>query len=270
VLSFRAVHRVLPTAAGLLVIAGLLAAAVLASPAADKGAGDNASGGPLALMAHPPTEAAPKLDADQEPDPVAPAAEQPRVPRPPITQPAVPPPRKASQRSRSIGKPWQGRLENGVQFPESGRGFYTLDMALKTSPSRWWRRYGTEATVKRTMTVLAQFHAAHPDGPRLGVGDLSLPRGGPFGAEYGGLGHRSHQNGRDVDIYWPRRDRAEREPKRPAEVDRALAQDLVDRLVAAGAEYVFVGPSLGLHGPRGVVQELAHHDNHAHVRWPAR
>lgn len=53
--------------------------------------------------------------------------------------------------------------------------------------------------VTRTRQVLAAFHAAHPDGPRLGVGDLSLPRGGPFGREYGGVGHASHQNGLDLD-----------------------------------------------------------------------
>jgi hypothetical protein len=29
---------------------------------------------------------------------------------------------------------------------------------------------------------------------------------------------------------------------------------------------VFVGPSLGLRGPPRVVQELAHHDDHLHVR----
>jgi hypothetical protein len=269
-MSFGAVRRALPTVAAVLGIAGLLAAAVLASPPADDPAGAQV-GNPLALMAHPPSEVAPKLDPYQEPDPQAPAADLPRVPLPPITPPKTPPRRKASQRSRSIGRPWKGRLENAVQFPASGPGFFTLDMALKTSPSRWWRRCATDTTVTRTMAVLGEFHVAHPDGPRLGVGDLSLPAGGPFGPEYGGgLGHRSHQNGQDVDIYWPRLDRAEREPERPALVDRALSQDLVDRLVAAGAEYVFVGPSLHLHGPRGVVQPLVYHDNHVHVRWPKR
>ncbi|MEA2444325.1 MAG: Penicillin-insensitive murein endopeptidase, partial [Thermoleophilales bacterium] len=218
-LSFGAVRRALPIAA-VLGIAGLLAAAVLAATPPDDRTGAPAAN-PLALMAHPPTEVVPNLAAYQESDPQAPAADEPRVPRPPIAQPKTPPRRKASQRSRSIGEPWKGRLENAVQFPDSGPGFFTLDMALKTSPSRWWRRCATDTTVTRTMAVLAAFRAAHPDGPRLGVGDLSLPAGGPFGPEYGGgLGHRSHQNGQDVDIYWPRRDRAEREPERPSLVDR--------------------------------------------------
>ena len=47
-----------------------------------------------------------------------------------------------------------------------------------------------------------------------------------------------------------------------------LAQDLVDRFVAAGAEVVYVGPSLSLTGPPGVVVPLVNHDNHLHFRLP--
>ena len=81
------------------------------------------------------------------------------------------------------------------------------------------------------------------------VGDLSRPHGGDFGAEFGGLGHASHQNGLDADIYYPRRDGRLRRAARPDQVDRAAAQELVDMFVRAGAEYVFVGPHLDLHGP---------------------
>ena len=51
-----------------------------------------------------------------------------------------------------------------------------------------------------------------------------------------------------------------------SQIDHRLAQDLVDRFVAAGALYVFVGPHTGLTGPRRIVVPLAHHDNHMHVR----
>ena len=98
------------------------------------------------------------------------------------------------------------------------------------------------------------------------VGDLSRPNGGPFGPAYGGLGHRSHQNGLDVDVFYPRRDRLERPPSRVADIDHALAQELVRRFTTAGAEYVFVGPRTGLSGRRGVVMKLVHHDDHLHVR----
>jgi murein endopeptidase len=114
--------------------------------------------------------------------------------------------------------------------------------------------------------VLAGYGAAHPELARVGVADLSLPRGGLFGRRYGGLGHRSHQNGLDVDVLYPRRDLCECAPEAPRDVDRARAQELVDRFVSAGARYVFVGPSLRLRGPRGVVIPLRFHDDHMHVR----
>ena len=52
------------------------------------------------------------------------------------------------------------------------------------------------------------------------------------------------------------------------QIDRPLAQDLVDRFVAAGAQYVFVGWRTGLKGPRRIVQRLSYHDDHMHVRHP--
>ena len=53
---------------------------------------------------------------------------------------------------------------------------------------------------------------------------------------------------------------------KPSQVDRKLAQDLVDRFVAAGAVKVFVGPRLNLKGPRKIVVPLIYHDDHLHVR----
>ena len=59
---------------------------------------------------------------------------------------------------------------------------------------------------------------------------------------------------------------SERPPLSVSEIDRRLAQDLVDRFVAAGARLVYVGPNTGFTGPRGIVQVLWNHDNHVHVR----
>jgi len=53
-------------------------------------------------------------------------------------------------------------------------------------------------------------------------------------------------------------------------VDLELSQDLVDRFVAVGAEYVFVGPRTRLRGPRRRVVPLEHHDDHLHVRLRPR
>ncbi len=141
---------------------------------------------------------------------------------------------------------------------------------MDRSPNRPWRRWGTDTTIATTLRVLAEYRAANPGAPRVGIADLSRPHGGPFGRRFGGLGHASHQNGLDVDILYPRRDGKELEPTKPSQVDMSLAQDLVDRLVTAGATNVFVGPRLKLRGPRPVVEALVHHDNHIHVRFPRK
>ena len=172
------------------------------------------------------------------------------------------------RRSRAVGEPWAGRLVRGVRLPRQGVHFFTWDPVLHRSPNRPWRRYGTDRLVRTLLAVIDAYAAAHPHAPRVGIGDLSRPHGGDFGPEFGGLGHVSHQNGLDADVYYPRRDRRERAPRRVDQIDHRLAQDLVDRFAAAGAEIVFVGPNTHLHGPAGVVRVLVHHDDHMHVRLP--
>jgi len=175
-------------------------------------------------------------------------------------------PQLDAPRSIAVGVPWHGRLERGVQLPAAGTDFVTWDPILRASPNREWRRWGTDALIVLLDTVTREFREAHPDVPPILVADLSRPKGGAFGRRYGGLGHDSHQNGLDADVMYPRRDRAPLAALRPSEVDRALAQDLVDRFRAAGAVKLFVGPHLHLHGPRSIVVPLVHHDDHVHVR----
>lgn len=179
-----------------------------------------------------------------------------------------PGPRVEWRESVAIGAPDSGRLERGVRFPADGRTFFTWDPVLRRSPNRDWRRWGTDEAVRTTLRTLRRFRRAHPGAPRVGVGDLSLPRGGYFGPEVGGgIGHATHQNGLDIDVYYPRLDRRERPPESPEQVDVSLSQDLLDLFVEAGATTVYVGPSLPLEGPADVVTPLANHDNHLHARF---
>jgi murein endopeptidase len=179
-----------------------------------------------------------------------------------------PRPRIEWRDSVAVGTPGAGRLVRGVRLPAAGRTFFTWDPILKRQPDRDWRRWGTDDLVRATLRVLREFHRRHPGAPRIGVGDLSLPRGGYFGAEVsGGIGHATHQNGLDVDVYYPRLDRRERSPTAVDQVDIGLSQDLVDLFLEAGAVEVFVGPNLPLTGPAGVVVPLVNHDNHLHARF---
>ena len=165
-----------------------------------------------------------------------------------------------------VGNPNGGRLVRGVQLPPEGIDFWTYDWGLRESPNRPWRRWGTDRLVRTVLTVLREYRTANPCAPRVGVADLSRRHGGWFGRSFGGLGHASHQNGLDVDIIYPRSDGTERSIWDHRLVDRRLAQDLLDRFVAAGATKVFTGPRLHLRGPERVVVPLVHHDDHMHVR----
>ena len=201
-----------------------------------------------------PPSAPPTVDAEPPPPPVLPAPEE--------------EPRQQVQwrRSLAVGDPAAGRLVRGVRLPVEGEHFFTWDPVRRQSPNRWWRRYGTDRLVRMVLSVVREFAAAHPAAPRLGIGDLSRPRGGDFGPRFGYIGHASHQNGLVVVVYYPRADRLERAPRYASQIDRALSQDLVDRFLAKGASTIFVGPSTGLAGPAGQVMALVNHDNHLHVR----
>jgi murein endopeptidase len=185
---------------------------------------------------------------------------------PPVASPPEVDPPIAWRDSRAVGLPYAGRLVDGVQLPAEGRDFWTFDWGLRASPNRPWRRWGTDRLVQTLLDVLARYRAAHPEAARVGVADLSRTHGGPFGRNFGGLGHSSHQNGLDVDVLYPRRDGLERRPRGPGQVDERLSQELVDLFVDAGAVAVYTGPRLRLRGPRRVVVKLAHHDDHLHVR----
>ena len=199
------------------------------------------------------------------------AAHEPPPPAPRVVLPTptpTPVKRKAPairwRSSVALGSPAAGRLVRGVQLPAEGRHHVTWDPVRKRTPNRWWRRYGTDDLVRIVVRVLREYAAAHPRALRVLVGDLSRPHGGDFGRRYGPLGHISHQNGLDVDVYFPRRDRRERAPRTIAQVDRRLAHDLVDRFGRAGAVQIFVGARLNLRGR--VVQPWPNHDDHLHVR----
>jgi len=181
-------------------------------------------------------------------------------------KPTPPPPRIAWHHSTAVGSPTAGRLEDGVRLPAHGNAFFTWDPVRRRSPNRPWRRWGTDRLVRLVLKVAREYRAAHPHAPRLAIGDLSRRHGGDFGPRFGYNGHASHQNGLDVDVYYPRADGHERAPRDASQIDRRLSQELVDRFLEAGATMIFVGPNTRLTGRPGAVVPLTNHDNHLHVR----
>jgi hypothetical protein len=162
----------------------------------------------------------------------------------------------------SLGLPYDGRLVDGTQLPIDGPAWVTWDPVTDSVPNQPDRLYGNQHTIKTIIAVTEAYHAAHPGAPRIVVGDISRTGGGPMDE------HVSHQNGLDVDVYYPRVDGTLRAPTQSDQIDTALAQDLLDRFVAAGARMIFVGFHAGLHGPSGVVIPYPNHEYHMHVRFP--
>jgi len=200
--------------------------------------------------------------------PLAPSAAAPQRSVGPIEPPVQRPVYEAVRYrdSRALGLPYAGTLARGTQLPARGPHFETWDPILRRTPNRGWRRFATDDLVRMVMRVQRRYAATEPGELPMLVGDLSRTRGGDFGVDFGIVGHSSHQNGLDVDVYYPRRDGRRGVPRQPAAVDRRLAQRLVDLFVAAGAQTVLVGPNVALKGPPSVVKPYPNHDNHLHVR----
>jgi LysM repeat protein len=90
-----------------------------------------------------------------------------------------------ASRSKSIGAPQRGRLEDARRLPTRHPALYVR------RPSRAW---GTDETVRWIVEAYEDLREEDPAAPRVEVHDLSLRRGGPM------RGHNSHESGRDADI----------------------------------------------------------------------
>ena len=87
-----------------------------------------------------------------------------------------------------VGTYANGCLSGAVQLPESGPTW----QAMRLSRNRYWGHPEMIDFIER----LSEVAAAQPGWSGLYIGDISQPRGGPMLT-----GHRSHQNGLDVDIW---------------------------------------------------------------------
>jgi murein endopeptidase len=188
--------------------------------------------------------------------------------QPPIGTPTYP--LIKFHKSRSVGKWFDGRLIRAVQLPAEGPDFFTYDGVKLRRPDRGWRRWGHDRMIRTLLAATHTYRAKDPGAGRVGIGDISRRHGGWFGARYGGLGHDSHQVGLDVDVYYPRKDGLEKRAKHPWQIDRPRARALLRTFLRFHPKLIFVGPHTGLRGPPKIVQKLAFHDDHMHVRLRIR
>lgn len=155
---------------------------------------------------------------------------KPRLPRKPLPQFTV------DRRAVSIGKPAAGKLNGGIQLPES-------PLYIRRTPRLMW---GSSQTISNLQQAVAAFRQDVDYDGELILSDISARDGGYLKP------HKSHQAGRDIDIWLPTikgvykkkyLDSGGEKPRRPhfEEVDWYAVWGLVRALIKTGAvKYVFL------------------------------
>ncbi len=85
----------------------------------------------------------------------------------------------------SIGEPYRGRLVNGIPFPLDMGGYKVRNPELS---------YATPELIGSLLDAIEVVRERYPNTVDLFIGDFSASGGGRL------KGHKSHQNGRDVDL----------------------------------------------------------------------
>jgi murein endopeptidase len=133
----------------------------------------------------------------------------------------------------SIGQPYRGHLVNGVPFPHQFRGYYLRDGD---------RSYGTPELVGAVLDAIEKVSVKYPDSQDIFIGDISGPQGGRM------RHHRSHENGRDIDIGMYAKDNVPLKGfagMSEDNLDVAKTWELVDNLLRSRrVQYIFLDTSI--------------------------
>lgn len=139
-----------------------------------------------------------------------------------------------------------------TKMPFSGPGFECYDYRD--------HHYGRSSTIQAIIYICGQWAKQHPNEPRIGVGDISLPDGGDTQS------HQTHEEGVDADFSVVTNNGKE-EPSnwRQENYSRSLTQAFVDLVwnnpVLKPTLVYFNDPDI-----KGV-EYCAGHDDHLHVRF---
>ncbi len=177
----------------------------------------------------------------------------------------------------SYGHPYRGYLENGVVFPNQFPGYHLRDES---------RSYTTPEVVGALLDAIEAVRTQFPDTCDLFFGDFSSQTGGSA------MHHRSHQNGRDVDIgMYAKGNRPLNTlvPMSEENLDAAKTWCLIENLIASqrvqyifldrrvqkvlyeyavsqGYNQAYLGRVFG--NVRGsLIQHIRNHVDHMHVRF---
>jgi len=177
----------------------------------------------------------------------------------------------------SYGHPYQGHLENGVVFPSQFPGYHLRD------PNR---SYTTPEVVGALLDAIEAVRTQFPDTCDVFLGDFTIQGGGSA------VHHRSHQNGRDVDVgLYAKGNRALNTfmPMGEGNLDAAKTWCLMENLISSQrVQYIFLDRSVQkvlyeyalsrgydktyldrvFGNVRGsLVQHIKNHVDHMHVRF---
>ncbi|SHF11596.1 LysM domain-containing protein [Desulfacinum infernum DSM 9756] len=190
---------------------------------------------------------------------------------------------QSSALTRAIGEPFRGRLEGGVPFP-TDLGGYRLRCPENAC--------ATPELIGGVLDAIEKVRTQFPDTVNVLIGDISRPGGGWL------RGHRSHQNGRDIDIGMYAKGNRPLDrltPMNAYNLDVAKTWALVDALLQTGrVEYIFVDRKIQRllhryaldHGwdeayldrlfynvgrayKDGIIRHARRHRDHLHVRFYA-
>ncbi|WP_426750490.1 penicillin-insensitive murein endopeptidase [Myxococcus sp. Y35] len=180
----------------------------------------------------------------------------------------------ASLGSMAVGFAHSGRLVNGKQFPQG-------DDWIVVTPAGAW---ATEETVNYLAEAIRDVRARFPNAPPLRVNGMSHKEGGYMRP------HKSHQNGRDVDVgfYYPTVDPIRTRAREHVIdvglnwalirslliktdvqlilVDRRVRKVIYDYAVRAGEDKAWLD-SIFNDGPTGIVRHARGHRDHFHIRF---
>ena len=173
------------------------------------------------------------------------AGEQPSSPSNPSPSPSPSPSPTPSPKPRLLAAV-------DTSLPATAKGLYSYHTQE--------RQFGTSRTIEAIVAIGQRWTADFPNGPAIGIGDISLRGGGKMD------GHVSHRKGVDLDIRLMRKDGARSGVTfQSAGYSRELTQRLVDVIRANSVSKValILNNDPDLKG----VKPWPNHDDHLHVRF---